>query len=604
MRVLPLLLCVLGCSSTAELQPRAVAPRPETDSEPVPAPGRYLHKKAMGGDRFQTADGLVTPAGLRETEEYYAAQLVGIRADAPYPRDLRAWKQTFGFPARAAGESLAAYRARANVAVYYNENELGLGRELACSVFTTERHGLRGQACYVTNYGQNFNDREGALRDAVAGVRVKNTVAILYNPELPPGSQVNFWTYGGAEIGDDGLAAYSAQLDYMGPRAVPQICTSCHGGTYDPETNLVRHGHFLPANVPELRFAPSAPLAEQMERFRIISELALATPLTSAQIAFIDGTFGGRVAVPGEPARRFVPPAFRGGVPSSDGTLHSAEDLYRIVLGPHCNGCHDALQGEPGARDFSDPRSLVDDSALVDDVCDAAGRAAPGNGSDAQWVAAQPALAEACGHCHTWDDDRVAVDAAAGSIHQRVAAGVMPRRPFALTPEQRTAILEYTAGADAGPATLGYGYTMPNAQPTQRRFWGRPVVDGRGVHFRSAKSYLMGYWLAGVGARCGPKGCDCGPSRCDDRNARSGTSGAALCGDPVSGTACSAESGRCVDEASHPGGACDPEHGRMCPAHEECSAGSCLKCGRSGEVPCPLRGCEPGLVAPDGVCAH
>src|SRR5262249_13808911 len=196
-RAWPLLL-VVGCS-TSTPPPRAVAPLPEPDGL-APAPGRYLHKKAAGGDRFQTADGLVTPAGLYETAAaYYAAQLVGIRAPAPYPRDLREWKRTFGFPQRAPGASLADYRARANVAVYYNENELGLGRELACSRFTTERRHLRGQACIVTNYGQNFNDREGALRDAVAGVRAKNTVAILFNPELPPGSRVNFWVYGGAE---------------------------------------------------------------------------------------------------------------------------------------------------------------------------------------------------------------------------------------------------------------------------------------------------------------------------------------------------------------------------------------------------------------------
>src|SRR5262249_46191317 len=173
-------------------------------------------------------------------------------------------------------------------------------------------------------------------------------------------------------------------------------------------------------------------------------------------------------------------------------------------------------EGEPGARDFSNPEAVIDDAAIVADVCDSEGRAAKGGGSDAQWSAAQPALAEGCGHCHTWDDDRGAVDQEAGRIYERVAKGTMPRRPYALTPEQREAILAYTTGADAGPVTTGYGYTMPNAQPTQRRFWGRPVVDSRGVHFPSAKSYLLGYWLAGVGARCGPSGCDCAPSRCDE----------------------------------------------------------------------------------------
>ena len=51
------------------------------------------------------------------------------------PMTLADWKQTYNFPARRSGESLEAYRERAGIVIYYNKNELGLGRELGCSEF-------------------------------------------------------------------------------------------------------------------------------------------------------------------------------------------------------------------------------------------------------------------------------------------------------------------------------------------------------------------------------------------------------------------------------------------------------------------------------------
>ena len=50
------------------------------------------------------------------------------------PLTLDAWKAAFNIPVRNPGESLADYRVRTNAIVYYNKNELGLGRELGCGV--------------------------------------------------------------------------------------------------------------------------------------------------------------------------------------------------------------------------------------------------------------------------------------------------------------------------------------------------------------------------------------------------------------------------------------------------------------------------------------
>jgi hypothetical protein len=576
----PALAMVLSSCSASIAPPGAAARRQAPDL--VPAPGRYLHKRALGDDRFQTAEGLVTPAGRRETRTaYYAAQMAGIRCagrcDDGYPQDLRSWKLTFGFAARQADETLSAWRARTHVAVYYNVNELGLGREMACAAFTTAAHGLDGQACWVTNYGQNFNDEANAIRDAEDGVRAKNTVCIVWNPELPAGQQVNFWTFAGADASDDGVVAFSAQLDYMGARAVPQICTGCHGGHYEAAQHLVRDGRFLPPNILELRGS----IAAQMETFRLLAETALGTPLTPAQAEFIVGTFGGRVHVAGQQARRWVPAPYRTGFPSSDGTIHDGAELYGMVLAPHCMGCHDALQGQPDGRpDLADPRAVIDDPALVADLCDGRG------GGAGDWARARPAFAAGCASCHDWHENRAAVDAAAAKIHARVASGIMPRPPAVLAAEDRAAILAYTSGR-------GGGYTMPNAQPTQRRFWSWPVIDGHGVRHASAKVYLLGTWLAGVRAGCSVHGCDCPALGCDVD---------AQCGDADSGTRCDVATGRCVDEAVREGGACAPEIGRLCPAHEECADGSCLKCGRIAEPPCPRAGCEPGLEVGANAC--
>ena len=68
-------------------------------------------------------------------------QPVGPHVTAP--ATFADWKRVFGFPTPQAGEALQDFRDRTGVVVYYNRNELALGRELACSKFV-DGHDAQG----------------------------------------------------------------------------------------------------------------------------------------------------------------------------------------------------------------------------------------------------------------------------------------------------------------------------------------------------------------------------------------------------------------------------------------------------------------------------
>jgi hypothetical protein len=237
------------------------------------------------------------------------------------PMTLDAWKLRFRIPTRQPGEALATYRQRAGVVVYYNKNELGLGRELGCAEFpdgTRDGVALTGIACYVTNYGTAFRDVVNSLPLAVEGAHPKNTVCITYRPSADLGYQVQFYTYNG-----DGQRREWAQLDTLGPRPLPQVCMNCHGGSYDAGRHLARFARFLPLDPNVVVFAESgdASRASQEERIRAINALSLRSPLTPAQRTMLDELHGERhrVGAPSLEGQRRASPAVR---PGAQAQLH------------------------------------------------------------------------------------------------------------------------------------------------------------------------------------------------------------------------------------------------------------------------------------------
>lgn len=334
----------------------------------VPVPGVSLNRSTPGGsgllagaDRHGNLvlDGPDTDPQVREARRYYdhlpypnrAEQQVSYAdpdSGAPAapkltaPLTFAAWKQVFGFSARAPSESLDDYRQRTGVVTYYNKNELGLGRELGCHEFPAgaDAQGApqTGIGCFVTNYGAVFRDEFHSLAEAIEGEHPRNTVCISWDPSMDPGYEVQFYVYGG-----DGNRLEWAQLDSHGPRALPQVCTGCHGGVYDDSKHLSKFARFLPMDPNVVVFASGAGILEsltrdgQEERIRAINALSLRTPLTPAQREMIDLLYRGRVTEEGATsAATWIPAGWRG----------STEDqqMFDGVVKPYCTTCHLAMQ--------------------------------------------------------------------------------------------------------------------------------------------------------------------------------------------------------------------------------------------------------------------
>ena len=288
------------------------------------------------------------------------------------PLTLNTWKQAFGIPLQNPGETLADYRKRTKAIVYYNKNELGLGRELGCATFPdgvdAAGQPLTGIGCYVSNYGTMFRDTNNSLRLAAEGLHRKNTVCITYRPsariQFGPGYEVQFYTYNG----DDNRREW-AQLDTLGPRPLPQVCMNCHGGSYDNEKHLAKFARFLPMdpNVVEFPDVPGLTRADQEPFIRNLNELSTHSPLTPAQAEMIDQLYQGKVATPGTlSANQWYPAAWK------DTQAH--RDMFDQVVKPNCETCHLAMQTSPLGDTlavyglFGNPSALLD-ASLAAQVC-------------------------------------------------------------------------------------------------------------------------------------------------------------------------------------------------------------------------------------------
>lgn len=344
------------------------APTLQDDPDHGLIPQKYLRADGtvMSPAQAEAAVGdFMTP--MHETERYYATVLDGY-----VPATLGEWKRRFGIPMRAPDEDLAAYRAANWVSVYYNKNELGLGRELGCGPWITETDGSRSVGCYVTNYGTAFGDHHNSLREAVLGRNPKNTVCIVYRSGLPAQYQVQFYAFDGADNQQDW-----AQLDTLGPRKQPQICTNCHGGSYDAERHLVRDSRFLPIdpNVLEFSTDPRYTRAPQEEAMRVVNRLAFGPrgsdtipatqQLTEVQRAALLALYshdGGSIETADQPSTS-------SSVPIGWNDTEEHRDLFNHVIKPSCLGCHGAVSPwlQPLFQDATRLQSQRD--LIVENVC-------------------------------------------------------------------------------------------------------------------------------------------------------------------------------------------------------------------------------------------
>lgn len=310
----------------------------------------------LGGQGTPIAEGDGMDPAVIESKRFYETLAGAGSAGAPprsmVPMTLADWKQTYSFPVQQLEETLEAFRDRAGIIIYYNKNELGLGRELGCAEFDdgvdVTGKKLVGIACYVTNYGLAFRDMQRSLRLAADGRHPKNTVCITYRPSMEPGYEIQFQVYG-----PQGNRQDWAQLDTLGPRANPHVCMNCHGGVYDEQKHLAKYARFLPMDPSVVVFAAGAGVpagltrAGQEERIRRANALALATPLTPGQQEMVNELYAGHPEQPGAVSQPvWYPAGWR------DQREH--RDLFDQVFKPYCLTCHMAMQrGLDGSELYS-----------------------------------------------------------------------------------------------------------------------------------------------------------------------------------------------------------------------------------------------------------
>jgi hypothetical protein len=293
--------------------------------------------------------GLPGPGSAAEEAAYSTA--VDAWAGTGSRASFGDFKTTNGFPA---GESSA---------VYFNNGDLKLGRDMHCRTASGGRI-----ACYVSNYLDKATPPAGsapALLAATAAHQSGNTnllfatVAMEWDPNPPLDTSVQFFVYNGA-----GTRVTEATLDSEGPKSVPQICLACHGGSYDATAHLARDARFLPFDVASFRtvdddFSAQAVTqlgldpftrTNQLGQFRALNALVATTETNrpgnangvNAVLDLITGWYAGCGGVNNGACSTCVGPGCQDSFRSdyTPAGWASQPALYKDLVRVSCRGCH------------------------------------------------------------------------------------------------------------------------------------------------------------------------------------------------------------------------------------------------------------------------
>lgn len=253
--------------------------------------------------------------------------------------------------------SLANFRARygfisdpASVvsARYYNDGDLGLGREMNCKAFAA--FPTPGVACYVRNYSDApgkvatfTEDPDDVIAQTVSGQGAFATVAMVYQPNLP----IQFIVYNAA-----GNWQLSAPLDASQDNvSIPQNCLSCHGIDATFSNGAVAgNAEFLPFDPYAFKFSSQAPwrLADQQNALRKLNQLVLLTQPPPATVDLIAGLYAPKSVNDATAVANntYVPTGWE-----PNATL-DGKALYNGVVKPYCRTCH--VSSNNSALDFDD----------------------------------------------------------------------------------------------------------------------------------------------------------------------------------------------------------------------------------------------------------
>jgi hypothetical protein len=259
------------------------------------------------------------------------------------PATLASFKSTFGFPTSEV------------TATYYNDGDLGLGREMHCRRFAASAG--TGLACYVTNYSgvdgaAAFGvNSDTVLNDAVNRQHSFATVAMVYTPPANTANSVTFVVYNKA-----GNRQNTAQLDSTGVHvSIPNNCLNCHGisSFYDSNNHVVNgNARFLPFDPFSFKYSTVSgfTLDDQQDAFRRLNAMVNQTSPTPGIAALIAGLYEPKAVTDATAVATddYVPDAWEFANGSQAGTA-----LYRGIVKPGCRTCH--ISATSAGIDFLEP---------------------------------------------------------------------------------------------------------------------------------------------------------------------------------------------------------------------------------------------------------
>jgi hypothetical protein len=280
-------------------------------------------------------------------------------------------------------------------AIYANKFDLAAARDANC-----EQSGPN-IACYVILYSQkgepwsngpnplwlddhfSFRFLNFVLSDAIGannGSPLSTSVpfaitALVSGPNTGAPNNVAFYTFD-----PDGNLMGVEALDGEGPKTVPRMCMTCHGGTYDTVTHSVTGASFMPFDVWSFQQSNIHPYTfdDQHERFRRINAIVAATNPNPAILDFLNATYpcppnkqcvdSSGVVTPG------VSGVYTPGVMAVDFDPLTYNDwianpnIYGSFVKPYCRSCH--LAQPPNAPSFTTYREFQIFTGLIQsNVC-------------------------------------------------------------------------------------------------------------------------------------------------------------------------------------------------------------------------------------------
>jgi hypothetical protein len=339
-------------------------PQPPPDGVPVnPATDCNGIDKATGKapvlllNVSQTYLSLFGPApSATETDSYL--QSVGALDSNKQPTSARgtfkAWKTTNGLSVDPKNPVPGEV-----VAVYFNNGDLQLGRDMHCLTQGTKT------ACYVTNYGSLQGDAQAAIHDALNKNNPVATVAMEYDPALGTAG-VRFYAF---KANDDLFP--NPVLDSQGGKFLPQNCMACHGGSYDQANHNADNSSFLPFDINtfvfDLTAGSSAGPGAQDDKFRQLNAIVRGTSPNNINVnnpitGLIDGWYAACGGVNNTTNCNSVDNAYAPQGWQNQGSTSSASSaivqLYQTIPRVYCRTCHiaqgSATTGFPDWTQYSD----------------------------------------------------------------------------------------------------------------------------------------------------------------------------------------------------------------------------------------------------------